>query len=133
MAISRYEKALRKDPDNTLALNNLAWLYHVRGDERALAVAKRAYDLRPEDPDVLDTYGWILVEIDRNERGIRLLRRAVAVSPEFLTARYHLAAGLAKVGEVDAALNELKKLLSAGHKFEERAQAMILRDQLKTR
>jgi putative PEP-CTERM system TPR-repeat lipoprotein len=132
-AIARYEKALRSSPDNALALNNLSWLYQSKGDARAQEVAKRAYDLNPKDPDVLDTYGWILIESDQNERGIGLLRRAIELSPETEspTTRYHLAVGLAKVGEVDAALEELEALLSSGEGFDERVQATVLRDQLR--
>jgi tetratricopeptide (TPR) repeat protein len=130
-AISRYEKALRQEPDNALALNNLAWLYQSKGDERALDIAKRAYDLNPRDPDVLDTYGWILIETDQNERGIGVLRQALKLSPESPTARYHLAVGLTKVGEMVAALKELDALLSSGREFDERGQAMVLRDQLR--
>ncbi|HYG22125.1 MAG TPA: tetratricopeptide repeat protein [Verrucomicrobiae bacterium] len=60
-AAAAYEKAIAVEPDSTLALNNLAYLYaeDLGNLERALELARRARQLAPEDPVVADTYGWV--------------------------------------------------------------------------
>jgi tetratricopeptide (TPR) repeat protein len=60
-AKERYEKALELNQHHALAANNLAWIYlEVAGDvDRAWSLASRAYELAPQDPNVMDTLGWI--------------------------------------------------------------------------
>src|SRR5690606_4268295 len=46
-AQAEYERILAREPDNAVALNNLAWLYYQRSDKRAEATARKAYSLAP--------------------------------------------------------------------------------------
>ena len=48
LAIEQYQFLLKKDPNNVLALNNLAHLYQLEKDPRALDTAEQAYRLQPE-------------------------------------------------------------------------------------
>ena len=73
-ALTLHEKVLDGAPDDPQLLNNLAWLYQSHGDERARAVAERAYALSPADVAVLDTYGWILLEHGEPEQALKVLR-----------------------------------------------------------
>jgi len=67
MAIADYESLLAKMPNNTgvaTILNNLAYVL-AENDERisdALGYAKRALDVKPNDPGVLDTYAYVLLK-----------------------------------------------------------------------
>ena len=109
-AIAEGETILKQEPDNGIALNNLAALYQQVGDKRALEFAERAMQLAPESPDVADTLGWILVQSNQQlPRGIELLRQALAqkADPQI---RYHLAVAYAKAGQREEALRELDKL-----------------------
>ena len=81
-ASDAYERVLERAPNNFVALNNLAWVYFERGDERALDLAKRAYDQAGRRPDVADTYGWMLVESGQVERGVKILERAARGAPD---------------------------------------------------
>ena len=56
-----FERMLGAQNANPVVLNNLAWLYHEAEDARALPTARRAYELAPEQPEIMDTYGWILL------------------------------------------------------------------------
>ena len=56
-------------PQDVVALNNLAWLYHQRGDARALDWRVQAVKLAPQSSAVADTLGWILVESRCRGRG----------------------------------------------------------------
>ena len=59
-AIGYYEEAVRLEPANLPALNNLAFLLADmrRNPQRGLALAQRAEQFAPDDPSVNDTLGW---------------------------------------------------------------------------
>ena len=59
-AAKRLQQILSKKPHNPVALNNLAWIYSIQGDERAQSLAQQAYVLSPGG-QTADTLGWILV------------------------------------------------------------------------
>ncbi len=75
-AIKWYEKTVELSPNMAAALNNLAWMYYIQNDARALSLAKRAFDADPNSISILDTYGWILVERGNVKAGIDILERA---------------------------------------------------------
>lgn len=89
-AIAEYEAVIARDERNALALNNLAWLYSEMGDKRALPTAERAMALQQDNPAVLDTYGWILVQSGQKERGIAQLEKALKLAPDSKEIKQHL-------------------------------------------
>ena len=125
-AIRLYEEILRQSPDNIVALNNLAWLYHENKDPRALELAQRAYKLKPDMLSVVDTLAWVLIEQGQVERGLTLLQPVVTGDGVEPSIRYHYAVGLAKSGETDNARAELNRLLSSNETFQERQDAAQL-------
>ena len=62
----------KSNPNNLLVLNNLAWSLSESRDSRALAFAEQALKLKPDNPAVMDTLGWILVQQGQPERGLKL-------------------------------------------------------------
>ena len=54
-AIVETEELLRRDPNNAMTLNNLAWLYNEKKDPRARELAERAFKQAPDAPAVMDT------------------------------------------------------------------------------
>lgn len=82
VAIQWYEKSLAITPNTLVALNNLAWLYYLQKDGRAIETAKRAYDLAPQSASVVDTYGWILVELGDAKAGVDILSQAATLDPK---------------------------------------------------
>ena len=130
LAQEQYEAVLQHQPNNALALNNLAWIYHESGDDRALEHARRAYETVPERAEIIDTYGWLLVQSGNVQRGIALLDNAVEKAPQITSIRYHLAAGLAEAGERRKARETLALLLASGEDFSEREAAQTLLDKL---
>ncbi|MFO1367575.1 MAG: tetratricopeptide repeat protein [Marinagarivorans sp.] len=89
-AISAYEQALQLQAPSVLALNNLAWLYFETKDARAIDTAKRAVALAPNAAEVLDTYGWILVQTGNKAEGIRWLEKAKTLAPNLPEILKHL-------------------------------------------
>ncbi|MGI9293727.1 MAG: tetratricopeptide repeat protein [Pseudomonadales bacterium] len=89
-AIKLYEKAISVAPNSPAVLNNLAWLYHISGDERAIKYAEQAYTLAPNSAAVADTYGWILVNSGHKEKGIEVLTHAASIAPDIKEIEQHL-------------------------------------------
>ena len=85
-----YEEALSRNGNNALTLNNLALIYFAKGDSRAASLAEKAYTLQPQNPAVLDTYGWILVGMKEHAKGIALLQQAASLNPDSTEIKEHL-------------------------------------------
>ena len=125
-AIADYERILEAEPRSVIALNNLAWLYHERGDARAVELAEKALDGAPQSPEIMDTYGWILFRSGQEERGMATLERAWRAAPQNADITYHFAASLAKLGDRRRAREILEPLLASDSSFESRADAESL-------
>jgi putative PEP-CTERM system TPR-repeat lipoprotein len=128
-AIGVLEPLIKQNPNNAPALNNLAWAYQQDKDPRALATAEQAFKLAGNNPGVMDTLGWMLVEQGNTSRGLPLLQKASGLAPNATEIRYHLAVGLHKSGDKQGARKELDQLLASGKPF---AQADDARALLKT-
>ena len=133
VAIEHYEWLRDKQPDNVLALNNLAYAYQQMKDPRALEIAERAYKLKSEsdNAEVADTLGWILVEQGNTTRGLELLQKALAAAPKSSDIRYHLAQAWMKSGNKPKARAELENLLAADAKFPQQKEALALLERLR--
>jgi len=94
-AIAAYQRILAvTDGKNALVLNNLAFAQDQVGNKAvALAYAERALKLAPQNPSVMDTVGWLLVQTGGDKaRALQLLRAASAKAPDNATIRQHLQA-----------------------------------------
>lgn len=127
-ALAQFDEAVRQDPGNIIALNDLAWVCQQRHDPRAASFAERAYRLAPHNAAVLDTLGWILNEQGQTARALSLLQQASAAAPASLEVRYHYAVLLANAGRRQDARAQFEQLL-ANKDFgrREEVQAMLAR------
>ncbi|WP_428606850.1 XrtA/PEP-CTERM system TPR-repeat protein PrsT [Sedimenticola sp.] len=111
-AIQTYEKVLQADSKNLVTLNNLAWLYSTRGDKRAVDLGKRAYELAPTRSEIVDTYGWILVQTGDIQEGLNILKQAAELNPKHQEIIYHLGYALNKQGDSRAAKSQLQRAIA---------------------
>ena len=125
-AIALLEGVLKQNPNNAVALNNLAWAYQQEKDPRALAVAEQAFKVGGENPGVMDTLGWMLVEQGNTTRALPLLQKASGMVPNSPEIRYHLAVGLNKSGDKQGARKELTQLLAQNKQFAQIDEARAL-------
>jgi tetratricopeptide (TPR) repeat protein len=93
-AVGAYERAIKAYPDYPGAYNSLAYLYALdrkRTDFSAgLDLVDQALKLRPNDPNYLDTKGWLLFRAGRYEEAEALLETAASAQPENAEIREHL-------------------------------------------
>ncbi len=137
----RLEALLERRPDDSVALNNLAWLLRLRDDpaahQRARRLAERAYFLAP-GADVADTLGWILARDGHPAEAVLLLRQSAQLRPRDAVepaAAYRLAYALNAKGERAEALAVLTRVLdmTPPPNFPERPAAMQLLAELRAR
>ncbi|MBJ7277369.1 MAG: hypothetical protein COB82_01685 [Marinobacter sp.] len=113
-AKANYEKLLDSMPKNTIVLNNLAWLYHETGDQRAVPMAKKAYELAPDNAAIVDTYGWIMLKAGNPEESLPILKKAHELQPDSEEIALHLAEAYRAVGRNDDAKRILEKFGDRG-------------------
>ena len=71
--LATYQTLLRLDPDHISALNNLAWFTREENPTGALALARRAYDVAPQNWAVLHTYCTLLKSSGKSRDGQAML------------------------------------------------------------
>jgi tetratricopeptide (TPR) repeat protein len=83
-AIQLNRKVLDLDPDNAIAMNNLAWLLcEVDSRRRALALeealklAERGLQMAPEYADLIDTRGLIYYRLGKHAEAVEEFRRCM--------------------------------------------------------
>ena len=76
-----YTQILALTPDDVLALNDLAWLKRKDDVNGAIELAERAFNLAPEQPQVLDTLGMLLAESGNLSAGYEHVARAADLAP----------------------------------------------------
>ena len=106
-----YEKLLAVEPDSPQALNNLAYLYAARLDEpeKAYDLARKARALRPADPGIADTLGWILYKKGDYQQARALLQEGAQKLPDNSEIQFHLGMSNYMMGDMDQALAALRR------------------------
>jgi len=80
-AILAYEKIIINEPSNVIVLNNLSWLYLDKGAlEKAQLHSKKAIELAPENPNVIDTRGMVLLKVGGELAARKALSKAYKIS-----------------------------------------------------
>jgi Flp pilus assembly protein TadD len=105
-----YQMVIQLQPDNTVALNNLAYLDAEEGVnlDQALAHAQRAQQRTPDDPDVQDTLALVYIRKNLINDGVRMLRDLVSRNPDNAAFHLHLALALYQKGDRPWAKRELQ-------------------------
>jgi len=109
-----YEQAIKLDPQNGLALNNLAFLIAEGGSgdlDQALTYAQRAKQVMPNLSEVSDTLGWIYLKKNMSDNAMDIFQGLVNKMPNNSTYRFHLGMAYAQKGDKPKALKELQQAL----------------------
>lgn len=102
---------LERDPDNVIALNALGYSLSnktTRYDE-ALALVEQAIAIRPNDPAIIDSLGWVQFRLGDTESALKNLKRAYDQYPDDEIAA-HLIEVYWTINKKRAAKSIIKKI-----------------------
>lgn len=113
-AIEQLSRILKQEPGDATALNALGYTLadHGRDLRDAYRYIRKAYELEPNNPAVVDSMGWVEYRRGNNAKAIEYLRRAYE-----LDADPEIAAHLGEVLWMDGARDEAREI------WEEAAEA----------
>ena len=112
-----YLELLNVQPDNTSALNNVAWVMGQLHQDGAIVYAEKANRLAPDQPALMDTLAMLLAEKNEYGRSIELLNKALKIQPANAKHRLNLARIYVSAGDKVRARTELEMLSQLGDKF----------------
>ena len=100
-------EVLRTEPNNASALNALGYTLLERTDriDEAEASILRAYALKPNDPAILDSLGWLNFKRGKTDEALQYLRQAYKMFPDD-----EIAAHLGEVLWVSGQRDEARRL-----------------------
>ena len=109
-AVALFRKCLELDPADHAASNYLGYMWADKGVhlEEALDLIRKAVKLEPDNGAYLDSLGWVLFKLGRNEDALVQLQHAVDLIKDDPTLLGHLADVLLKLGKTGEALTVLQ-------------------------
>ena len=117
-----FEKAIKKDPNNPLLLNNYCYFLSVRGEklEQAEEMSKKANLLQPREANYQDTYAWILYQQGNYETALEWILKAIeGGGSKSGVIVEHYGDILYKLGDTAKAMEQWKLALELGDYSEE--------------
>lgn len=81
-AAKSMEEALKINPDDIEMNNNLAYtmITHLDQPAEAIKFAKKAVELRPNDPTIIDTLGWAYYRMGQFDQAVEHLTQATRIA-----------------------------------------------------
>lgn len=108
-AVPWYERTIRLDPAQVIAVNNLAWILATEKGElaQALRLAEDGVRQAPAYVDLIDTRGYVLMRLGRYEQAIdefeKCLRMYIDKSPKRTCSMFYLSCCLMELKKTDQA------------------------------
>ncbi len=111
-----FEDALKIDSDNTYVLNNYAYYLSLRNEnlDKAEKLSKRTLELKPNDRNYLDTYGWILFQQKKYTEAETYLFRASQLGSKNPNIIEHYGDALFKTNKKEEAFLQWNAAKQAG-------------------
>jgi hypothetical protein len=111
-ARTEYMLALESGFQSAELYNTIAWIdieFLGEDPEEAERYAAQAFAIDPNNPDILDTYGWVLVRAGRAREGLEFLERAKTLKPNIYCIDLHLGVTYRELGDRRRAVEYLKR------------------------
>lgn len=105
---------LKYDPNNATALNALGYTLADRTErfDEALELISQALQLKPDDPAIIDSMGWVQYRLGNYPEAVLRLRQAMKAFPD-----HEIAAHLGEVLWVSGEQSEAEKVWAEGLKL----------------
>lgn len=116
-----FRQILVADPDSVAALNALGYTLADRTTryQEALDLINRARAAEPDNAAIIDSYGWVLYRLGRNEEALGELRRAFALQKDA-----EIASHLGEVLWILGKRQEARKYLDEARKLDPDSRAL---------
>jgi len=112
-----YQRILAVQPDNTIAINNLAWIMCEEDGkyQQAFELVQRGLKIDPHYIDLIDTRGVVYYRLGQYDKAAEDFNRCLKLypkdSPSLASSYLHLSRALVKLGQKNDAVKILKKVL----------------------
>jgi tetratricopeptide (TPR) repeat protein len=112
--VTQMRKAIEVDPNHVQSLNYLAYTFAEMGRhlDEALIMAKKANELQPNDPYILDTLGWVHFKKGDVKQAIQLLEAAYSINSKESIIAEHLGDAYYRFQLIEKARELYKKAVS---------------------
>lgn len=123
-SVTFYQQVLASQPDNVIAINNLAWiLCEVQGKyEQALELVQKGLKITPDYVDLIDTRGVIYHKLGQYDKAIQDFTKCLELYPDGMPSAVfsyvHLGKAQMDIGEKNNAVESFKKALELNNKIE---------------
>lgn len=117
---------LVRRPDHALALNDMAWVLAARGKPGAVHYARKAVEILPEQPALMNTLALALAANKQVAEALDIQKRAVNLSPFESSLRLNLAKIATQAGDKELARSELQALHAVGAALPSRDEVLKL-------
>lgn len=100
-------KLLEKDPHDPIALNFVGYVWADRGLnlEGAYKMIKEANEMKPDDPFILDSLGWVLFKMGKPKEALVQMEKALKALKDDPTINEHMGDILKALGNDERALD----------------------------
>lgn len=126
VAAQHYERVLAQQPNNALALNNLAWLAGQQGRSDAIALAEKANTIAPGQPAFMDTLAMLLSAKGEHAKALELQKKVLSLKPDAPVFKLNLAKIQIAAGDKGSAKKLLDEISATGDKFSGQAEVQRL-------
>jgi len=125
-AVLVMRELLKRNPDHAGALNFVGYLWADRGENLAEAekYVRRALKLRPNDPFITDSLGWVLFRRGKLGEAEKALVAAHQSAPKESVIAEHLGDVLVKLGRVEEAKHYYELALKLGPEKDSERQGL---------
>ncbi|KPL00942.1 MAG: hypothetical protein AMJ91_02465 [candidate division Zixibacteria bacterium SM23_73_3] len=112
-AVNRYQIAISIDSTRYEPFVNLAAEYVGKDElDKALGYYQKAYQLKPDDSNVMNDYAITLLSAQKFEQALNLYERILEKDPTNVNALVNLAMIYARKGEAEKALDTYSRVIS---------------------
>jgi len=123
-AIDSAKKVLKIDGDNVQALNFLGYTYAEEGInlDKAEAMIKKALTIRPDDPYIMDSLGWVYYKQDKIDKALSYLEKAHRLTAKDPIIAEHLGDAYMAKGDFHKALQAYQEAIKQTKQPKDRLQ-----------
>jgi tetratricopeptide (TPR) repeat protein len=121
-----YQALVEQYPKHLVILNNASYVALNLSDyQRAEVLVKKSLALVDNQPDSLDTLGWIYYHRQKFNEALPLFRKALAINNSNPVVKYHLALALKALNRDNEAIKLMVEVVNSDYSKKADADALL--------